>query len=173
MKLDDDNQVAFNANLLHPFIASKPPNFFFKRPTQDDFAGTLLPLKGTTQSFAANAKISLILEQLFMYMMGQDALTYTKALRKAMEAGIKARSSVYGTGKGKKGNAEEEEQAKELLRDSSERLLGLLEVLQMATSEPPQRTKVKDNISAEAALLSFGSGSSLSPAPESLTEPED
>jgi len=168
MKLSDDIRVAFTANLLHGMIASKPPSFFLRDPIQQDFEKTLLPLKGTTQSFAANTKISLILEQLFMYMMKNNALAPNPALRKAMEAGIQARRSVYGTGKGKRGNAEEEEQAKKLLQESSDRLLGLLEVLEMAHGKTPQSTRVK-----ESALLSFGSGSSLSPAPDSETEPED
>ncbi|KAI4925277.1 hypothetical protein J4E85_007154 [Alternaria conjuncta] len=168
MKLPDDIRVAFTANLLHGMIASKPPSFFLRDPLQQDFEKTLLPLKGTTQSFAANTKISLILEQLFMHMMKNNALAPNPALRKAMEAGIQARRSVYGTGKGKRGNAEEEEQAKKLLQESSDRLLGLLEVLEMAHGKTPQSTRVK-----ESALLSFGSGSSLSPAPDSETEPED
>lgn len=142
-------------------------------PTQEHFEKKLLSLKGTTQSYAANAKISLILEQLFMYMMKQDALEPTKALRKAMETGIEARKGVHGTGKGKKGNAQEEEQAKESVYASSERLLGLLEVLEMAAGMPPQMAQGKGRAGIASAFLSFGSASSLSPAPESETETDE
>lgn len=174
MKLPGSIQMAFNTNLLNPLISNKPPNYFLTEPTQQHFETKLLPLKGTTQSFAANAKISLILEQMFMYMMPQDALKPTKALRKAMETGIDARHKVVGTGKGKRGNAQEEEQAKELLHACSERLLGLLEVLEMSSGKPAQPVSKKGRVAATAAaaILSFGSGSSLSPAPDSGTEPD-
>lgn len=139
---------------------------------QEDFEEALLPLKGTTKSFAANTKISLILEQMFMYMMEQKALTPTDALREAMETGIEARHKVYGTGKGKRGNAEEEDQAKKLMQASSERLLGLLEVLEMAEGKSPQPMKEKARGGEGSLLVSFGSNLSLSSAPSSETEPE-
>ncbi|EMD60226.1 hypothetical protein COCSADRAFT_184738 [Bipolaris sorokiniana ND90Pr] len=173
MKLPDDIQFAFNANLLSPLISGKTPNYFVTLPTQEHFEKKLLSLKGSTQSFAANAKISLILEQLFMYMMDHDALKPTKALRGAMETGIEARQGVYGTGKGKRGNAQEEEQGKGLLHACSQRLLGLLEVLEIAAGIPPQVATRRGHGDAALAFLSFGSGSSLSPPPESETETEE
>ncbi|EUC40033.1 hypothetical protein COCMIDRAFT_30956 [Bipolaris oryzae ATCC 44560] len=173
MKLPDGIQFAFNANLLSPLINGKPPNYFVILPTQEHFEKKLLPLKGSTQSFAANAKISLILEQLFTHMLDHDALKPTKALRGAMETGIEARQGVYGTGKGKRGNAQEEEQGKRLLHACSERLLGLLEVLEIAAGMTPQVAKGRGHGDAALALLSFGSGSSLSPPPESETETDE
>ncbi|KAE8836430.1 hypothetical protein HRS9139_04528 [Pyrenophora teres f. teres] len=171
MKMPDTVQIAFLANLLNPLITGKPPNLFLVDPTQEHFEGKLLSLKGTTQSFATNAKISLILEQMVMHMMSQDALLPTPALRKAMETGIKARESVNGI---KRGNAGEEEQANVLMQACSERLLGLMEILEMTKGEMSKPTKGKGKVDVkEAALLSFGSGSSLSPAPDSETEPED
>jgi hypothetical protein len=163
-------QLAFNVNLLYPLISSEPPPFFIRHPTQQDFEEILL--KATTQSFAANAKISFILEQTFMYMMNENALIPNDALRKAMEAGIEARHKVWGSGKGKRGNVEEEDQAKELMKASSERLLGLLEVLEMAAGKPPQPSTTKGRVGAGLLLNSFGSGTSLSSAPESETESE-
>lgn len=108
-----------------------------------------------------------------MYMMDQKALTPTPALREAMESGIKARHGVYGTGRGKKGNAEEEEVGKDLMHKSSERLLGLLEVLEIAAGRQPQasnRTRAIAKTSLLPAFPSFGSGSSLSPPPDSDSE---
>ncbi|EOA91627.1 uncharacterized protein SETTUDRAFT_18304 [Exserohilum turcica Et28A] len=172
MKLPDNMQIAFNANLLSPLTSSKPPNYFLVYPAQEHFEEKLLPLKGTTQSFAVNAKISLILEQMFLYMMQQDALEPTKALRKAMETGIEARGSVLGIVKGRKGNAQEEEQAKELMQACAERLLGLLEILEISAGMPAQRAPRRNRPGIASAFLSFGSGSSLSPAPESESEPE-
>ncbi|USP81794.1 hypothetical protein yc1106_09068 [Curvularia clavata] len=172
-KLPDIIQVAFNSNLLSPLISGKPPNYFAVTPTQEHLEKRLLPLKGTTQSYAANAKISLILEQLFMYMVKHNALEPTKTLRKAVVTGIEARKGVHGTGKGKKGNAQEEEQAKESIFACSERLLGLLEVLEMSAGMPPQMAQGKGRAGIASAFLSFGSASSLSPAPESETETDE
>jgi hypothetical protein len=171
LKMAELLRVAFCANLLLPLVSGKIPEFFRYKPTQQDFESTLLTLKGTTQSFAANAKISLILEQLFIYMMSEDELKATEALRTAMESGIEARQSVYGTGKGRKGNAQEEAQSKILMDACSERLLGLLEVLEMKEGKPPQLLQV--NLNGSLAFPSFGSGSSLSEAPESDMDEED
>jgi hypothetical protein len=173
MKMPGRLQIAFCANLLHPLISGKPPNYFLYEPTQEDLESRLLPLKANTQSFAANAKIAIILEQMFMYMFSNDALTSTSTLRKAIETGIDARHRVYGIHKGKKGYAEEEQQALDLMGASSERLLGLLEVLEMASGKAPQPVNRKRSAGAGSALLSFGSGSSLSPAPESETDVDD
>ncbi|CAO2655510.1 Nn.00g043130.m01.CDS01 [Neocucurbitaria sp. VM-36] len=166
-------QIAFNANLLLPLVSGSVPDYFRYEPTQEHFEATLLPLKGTTQSFAANAKISLILEQMVMYMMTQNALTPTESLRQAMETGIAARHSVYGTGRGKRGNAEEEEQAQGLMEATSDRLLGLLEVLEISTGKAPQPWTNKGKTGSIPTFPSFGSGSSLSPAPDSDTEVDD
>lgn len=166
-------QIAFNVNLLLPLVNRKIPEYFRHEPTQEHLETTLLPLKGTTQSYAANAKISLILEQMFMYMMTCNALTPTDALRQAMETGIAARHSVYGTGRGKRGNAEEEQQSQGLMEASSERLLGLLEVLGISAGKAPQPLKNKGKTGSVPVMLSFGSGSSLSPAPDSDIELDD
>ncbi|KAF1937964.1 hypothetical protein EJ02DRAFT_458272 [Clathrospora elynae] len=165
-------QVAFNTNLLLPLVSGNVPDYFKYEPTQEQFESDLLPCKGTTQSYAANAKISLILEQIFVYMISVDALTPTNTLRQAMEDGIGARLSVLGSGRSKKGNVQEEEQAHELMDACSERLLGLLEVLEIVAGKPAQPLNRKSKVGAGAgsALLSFGSGSSISSAPDSDTE---
>jgi hypothetical protein len=150
----------FLANLLLPFVSGTLPNYFRYDPTQEHFESILLPLKGG-QSFAHNAKVSLILEQLFTLMMAQDGLKATDELREAMETGIQARHNVYGSSRGKRGNAGEEKQARELMEASSERLLGLLEVLEIMVGKPPQKRAERKN----SAFLSFGSGSPLSSAP--------
>jgi hypothetical protein len=160
-------QVAFCANLLLPLVSRGLPNYFHHEPTQQQFESTLLTLKATKQSFAENAKISLILEQMVIYMMSQDMLVATEALRKAVEYGIEARHSV----KGKKRNAEDEEQAKVLMEACSERLLDLLEVLEMAAGKPPQPLIVSGRNGA--VFSSFGSGSPLSSAPDSETDGDD
>lgn len=156
----------FLANLLLPFVSGTLPDYFRLDPTQEHFEEILLPLKGS-QSFAANAKVSLILEQLFMHMMAEDRLKPTPALREAMETGVKARHDAYGSGRGKRGNAGEEKQARELMEASSGRLLGMLEVLEIVSGMPPQRKKKGRKT---LSFLSFGSGSPLSSAPSDTEE---
>ncbi|KAF2853040.1 hypothetical protein T440DRAFT_418981 [Plenodomus tracheiphilus IPT5] len=171
--LPDDIKIAFLANLLLPLISRSIPDYFRSDPAPDHLETKFLPLKATSQGFATNAKVSLILEQMFMYMMSQDSFKPTNSLHKAMEDGIKARGSVLGTGKGIRGNAEEENQAKPLLQASSNRLLGLLEFLELEAAKPAPAVTSKGPKGATLAKFSFTSGSSLSAAPESDTEVED
>ncbi|KAL1801679.1 hypothetical protein ACET3X_002021 [Alternaria dauci] len=171
MKLPHKTRLAFTVNLLHPLITGKPPNYFIRQPTQEDFEEILLPLRGTTKSFAANAKISLVIEQMVMCMMEQQLLKSTDALREVMESGIDARSNVSGTGKGKRGNAVEEDVAKRLMQTCSERLLGLLEVLEMQDGKQPRPMEGKRNGGEGSLLVSFGLNlSPLSSAPETESE---
>ncbi|KAF1931426.1 uncharacterized protein M421DRAFT_347187 [Didymella exigua CBS 183.55] len=158
----------FLANLLIPFVSGTLPDYFRYDPTQEHFESILLPLKGS-QSFAANAKVSLILEQLFILMMADDRLESTNALREAMETGIQARRNAYGSGRGKRGKAGEEKQARELMEASSSRLLGMLEMLKIMAVNPSQRRADCKN----SILSSFGSGSPLSSVPSDMEEDED
>jgi hypothetical protein len=118
-----------------------------------------------------NAKISLIIEQMLLYMTNRETLKATDALRTTMEVGIQARQNVYGTGKGKKGNAQEEVQAKELLDACSGRMLGMLEILEIKKGKPPQPFDLKNETGR--AFLSFASVSSLSDAFGSETGEEE
>lgn len=95
-------------------------------------------------------------------MMENQALKPTNALRTSMESGINARLRM----KRKKESSEEEEQAKMLLEGSTKRLLGLLEVLEIAAGMPPQERK-RNN--ASAMLSSFDG---LSDPPSDMTSPD-
>jgi hypothetical protein len=162
-KLSDLMQTALNANLLLPLVTGQLPDYTKIEPTQAHLVLYLLPRRATTQSFATNAKISLILEQIFRYMMSIKALQPTEELRKAVEQGVQERDSAYGTAKGKKGNAHEEEQSKTLLEASAQRLLGLLELLEVSHGKEPQGPSGKKSFS-----ISFGSElSDLSSVPDS------
>ncbi|KAF3038404.1 hypothetical protein E8E11_005613 [Didymella keratinophila] len=159
-------KYSFLANLLIPFVSGTIPDYFRYDPMQEHFESVLLSMK-SGQSFAANAKVSLILEQLFVLMMTDDQLKATDALREAMETGIQARLNAYGTGRGKRGNAGEEKQARELMEASSNRLFGMLEMLEIMAGKPPQKKDLKN------ILTSFGSGSPLSSAPSDMGETEE
>jgi hypothetical protein len=162
-KLDGLYQTALNTNLLLPLTVGRLPNFTKIMPSQTELEDMILPVRGATQSFALNAKVTLLLEQIFMYMMGIDSLQPTEALRAAVESGIDARSKVYGIAKGRKGNSEEEEVGKQVLEAASRRLLGLLEVLEISAGKQPQPYEKKR---APIPILS-SFGSSLSSPPES------
>ncbi|KAF2193750.1 hypothetical protein K469DRAFT_734944 [Zopfia rhizophila CBS 207.26] len=149
-------QLCLNANLLLPLVSGELPNYTIISPTQEHLERNFLPSGAATNSFAANAKTSLILEQMFMLMMGTKSLTATSSLRKAVEKGIEARDKAYGNATRKKGNQHEEDQSKELMELSKERLLGLLEVLEIEAGKAPQPRRVKP--------VSFSASSSLSPS---------
>ncbi len=173
LQMPPSAQLPFCINLLFPLVSGTLPAFLYDKPTQEHFKSILLPLRGTTQSFAANAKISLILEQTLLHVMSRDALRSTTGLRRAMEDGIKARQSVYGTARGKKGNAEEEEHGEKVMKASSERLLGLLDILEITSGKAPQHPSSSRKINTVPVFLSFTSSSSLSPPPSSDTEVEE
>jgi hypothetical protein len=146
-KLSGRMQTALNANLLLPLVTGQLPDYTKIEPTQAHLVQYLLPRRATTQSFATSAKISLILEHIFRYMMSIKALEPTEDLRKAAEEGVQERNNVYGIAKGKKGNAQEEELSQKILEASAQRLLGLLEVLEISHGMEPQVPQDKNGVS--------------------------
>ncbi|KAF1967089.1 hypothetical protein BU23DRAFT_484584 [Bimuria novae-zelandiae CBS 107.79] len=134
-------QVALNVTIL---TAALTFDHFIdctaRSPTQTEFIEYLLPLRASEDRFTANAKVSLLLEQVFMYMMnnkrkGKKELKFTNPLRVAVETGIEHRNSV----KGRKDSPEEKEQGKALLDTSSQRLSGLLYLLKIIKAKVPER----------------------------------
>ncbi|KAF2706182.1 hypothetical protein K504DRAFT_386189 [Pleomassaria siparia CBS 279.74] len=155
-KLSDIYQAALNSNLLFPLVSATTPNYASVHPNQSHFEELILPIRAMTQSVEKNTKVSLIVEQLFMCMMGANLLQPTDGLRTAIQSGIAARN----TRRGKKGNVEEEQPSKRLLEASAERLLGLLELLEIANAIQPQERRRK-------------STSALSSPPDVLTSPKE
>ncbi|KAJ4359461.1 uncharacterized protein N0V89_000015 [Didymosphaeria variabile] len=146
-RLSPADQVALNVTVLTALTAEKYINYTTVAPTQGELERLLLPHRARTQGFADNAKVSLLLEQVFMYMLEPVQLQPTEALRAAVESGIKERNSV----KGMKENPNEEEVGRALLVTSSERLRGLLELLELMTGEMPVRESPR-----KAKTFSFG-----------------
>jgi hypothetical protein len=140
-------QTALNSNLLFPLVSAKVPNYALSEPKQSDFEKLILSARATTQTYEKNAKVSIIVEQMSIFMMENQAFQPTNALRAAVETGINARMRV----KKKKEMSIEEEQAKMLLENSAKRLLGFLEVLEVSAGMPPQERKRN----ASAMLSSF------------------
>jgi hypothetical protein len=145
-------QIALNSNLLFPLVSAKVPNYALSEPKQSDFEKSILSARATTQTYEKNAKVSIIVEQMVLFMMENQALEPTDALRTSMESGIYARMRV--------------KRAKVLLEGTDKRLLGLLEVLEVAAGMPPQERK-RNN--ASAILSSFGG---LSDPPTDMTSPD-
>lgn len=152
-----------NSNLLFPLVSAKVPNYAVSEPKQADFEKSILSTRATTQTYGKNAKVSILVEQMFISMMEEKALQPTAALRAAVESGINSRMSV----KKKKGMTAEEEQARLLLEGSAKRLLGLLEILEVAVGMSPQERKRRD----PSAMLSSFDG--LSDPPSQLSSPEE
>ncbi|CAI6325437.1 unnamed protein product [Periconia digitata] len=148
-------QFALNGNFLLTYVASEPPNYFLQRPTQNELEEELMPLRATSQSYTHNAKISLILEQMFLSMMKKNWVEWTESLQDAVETGIEARQKVFGSSRGRKGNAKNEETSKAVMEDVSNRLMGLVEILGIAAGREPQTWPRSSN----GSPLSSSSGS--------------
>ncbi|KAH8700060.1 hypothetical protein GQ44DRAFT_733123 [Phaeosphaeriaceae sp. PMI808] len=166
-KMTQRHQVASSANLLLPLVSGPVPDYLRYEPSQQHFESTLLPLKGTTQSYVANAKVSLLLEQMFIHMMANDSLRPTEQLKNAMEIGIQARHSAYGSVKRKKERSGEESDAKALMEACSERLLGMLKGLELKAG---MAVLPLNEAKERPVYASFASGSSLSLPPDTDTE---
>ena len=131
-KLLPSTQTALNTNLLLPLLATNLPNYNIISPTQAHLEKYFLPSPANTHSYAANAKVSLVLEAIFTHMMNDGALQPTETLGTAVESGIRARDKkALGNARKKKGKIDEEEAAKGILEMSKARLMGLLEVVEM------------------------------------------
>jgi hypothetical protein len=157
-------QMALNANLLLFLVHGGLPDL---QPTQSHLEDYLLPSRASTETYARNAKLSLIIEQMFMYMMSTQALEATDSLRKAVERGCEERGKVYGTGRIKKGDAAEEGHGRLMLQSSTDRLLGLLEILEISKGKPPQPRRDASH------SLSLSFTSELSSLPESDMEEDE
>ncbi|KAF2203619.1 hypothetical protein GQ43DRAFT_478906 [Delitschia confertaspora ATCC 74209] len=153
-QLSPTAQIALNANLLLPLLSSRLTNFTVITPSQADLEQYFLPAGAATHSYAANAKISLVLETMFRLMMQIKSLQATTSLREAVETGIQARNILYANARRKKGNEHEEVQAKELMDLSNERLLGLLEILEIAAGKPAQARRATSSASDSLPLTS-------------------
>lgn len=163
-QLSNYDQLTFNVDLIIPLSSGQYPDYTKTIPVQEHFEQILLPNRAPTQSFAANAKLSIVLEQMFLYMMKEKLFKPTDNLRAAVEKGIEERHKVFGTARGKKRNAEEEKHGQLLMEASSERLLSLLEILEISAGKAPRPRSEKKSI----LLSSFTS--SLSSLPQSGTE---
>lgn len=96
-----------------------------ERINQAVIEGCFLPFPANTSSVADNAKVSILVENVFRFFIGMCTVHHTPSLNEAIESGIKARESKAKGDKKKKGRgvaAQEDEEAWEFLESSGERL---------------------------------------------------
>jgi hypothetical protein len=147
-QLSPEDQVALNVSIFTALTSKDYIDYTQTTPMQSELEQLLLPHRARSQSFAENAKVSLILEQVFMSMMEPLHLEYSTTLRGAVEHGIKERSNV----KGKKDNLGEDKVGEALLMKSSERLRGLVEMLEMLwrgkmpTRDSPRKKSTSNSV---------------------------
>ncbi|KAF2493231.1 hypothetical protein BU16DRAFT_563404 [Lophium mytilinum] len=136
-KLDPAAQSRLNTTLLIPLLLTNPSEYY-PLPNQSQFEEHYLPFAANTHSYGDNAKISLIFESIFIQMMKNDALQPSKGLRVAVENGVAARQAqAYGDARRKQHRTSEEAVAKDILKLSQERLLGLVEILELSSDDLP------------------------------------
>lgn len=140
-RLLPDEQLALNTTLATTLASTKYTIYTDSPPTQPELEESLLPLSSGKYDITASAKISLLLEQVVMSMIDKDLLETNQSLRDAVEDGIEQRIGV----KARKNKTDEEDQSKVLLERSSERLRGLLELLNTATDKAPIRKSPRKN----------------------------
>lgn len=157
--LDGRMQMALNANLLLNLIQMGPSDhvdFASFEPLQHHLE-FYLPRRGTTKSYAQNAKVSLIYEKMFLHLLNQNVLVATPTLRQTVEAGIKERLGVWKSAK-----REEEEVAKSMLEASCERLRALLALLEQMKRKKDGNGGGSDSELSDAPLTDLESGAGVS-----------
>jgi len=130
--LDTHLQASLDQMLLRPLLASSAPKYDENSLTQQDFQNHFAPHAANSTSVVENARVSLLVEDLMRLLWTEGGLQSSKNLRKAVEAGIKARKEKSeGDGRRKtESKAREEEDAMMVLEASGERMVCMLEMIQ-------------------------------------------
>lgn len=142
-RLSPVDQVALNVTIFSALTTEKYIDYTYRLPTQNELEQFLLPYRARTQSFADNAKVSLILEQIFTTMLVSLRLESTDALRSAVEVGIRERSHVKG-----KRDDTNEDAGEAMLMTSAKQLNSLVQMLSvqtnttLAVASPPKKRQV-------------------------------
>ncbi len=95
-----------------------------------------LPFAANSTAADINARMSLVLENLFRKIWDLGGIKWTSKLQKAVEQGIEARSARTKTRKNArpKGDGDnDDETARDILDDSSRRLLTMMSILKLST----------------------------------------
>jgi len=125
-------------NLLIPYLTCAPTKLDIFDLSQDDLVSYFLPVAANVSSNSDNAKISLLLEALLMNMMSEGKLNIDRRFGDTVEEGIRARKEkAIGDARRKgKENKVVEAEARKALEKSAERIMAILEILEMGAVNP-------------------------------------
>ncbi|KAF2099515.1 hypothetical protein NA57DRAFT_55479 [Rhizodiscina lignyota] len=129
--IDAANHVCLLVNHLIPLTAVSPPKDLFNI-TQQDLVRDFIPRAANAYSNVDNAKVSVVLECLFVSMLDHFGIEPTEEFGSAVEEGIRARKAraIGDARKKDKGTSGDEKNARKELDFSSERLMTLLEMIE-------------------------------------------
>ncbi|TKA30784.1 hypothetical protein B0A50_02504 [Salinomyces thailandicus] len=134
-----NEQSSLDQMLLRPLLASAAPAYDRDALTQTDFETHYAPYPANTTSATDNAKVSLLIEDLFRLLWRTGGLIYTDALRGVVEDGIKARKDklAFDGRKKTKDRKKEDEDAGTIMDCSAQRMLVLLDMIKARGEQDP------------------------------------
>jgi hypothetical protein len=133
-------QSALLINLLLPFLAVEPKKIDIFNATQEHLIRDFFPCSANVISYLDNYKMALVIQMLLLKMRERGVLDAKDGeLRKAVEAGIKARKKkATGNTRTKgKGNNPVENLARDQLGMCSECITVILDMLEMDAGMEP------------------------------------
>jgi hypothetical protein len=123
-------------NLLIPYIPSAPEKINIFSIRKEDLVTNILRHSANVHSSIDNAKMSLVIEALLASFMSEYGLTADDEFSNAVQEGIKKRKEkAIGDARRKfKGRKGPEAEARKELDVSSERIMAILEILELGKS---------------------------------------
>ena len=133
LQLPADTFCGLLCNLLIPYLTCTPKNLDIFDLSQYDLVDYFLPASANVNSNSDNAKMSLLLEAILMNMMNEGKLHIDQRFGDIVEEGIKTRKEkAIGDARRKgKGSKAVEAEARKELENSAERIMAILEILEM------------------------------------------
>ncbi|KAF4534728.1 uncharacterized protein LTHEOB_2703 [Lasiodiplodia theobromae] len=160
------------ANTLLPLFPHSPPVYNLVPPSQDEWAEYFLPYAANTHSFADNAKVTILLQQVVQATLPE--MKWSKHWVEQVLKGIRARrKKARGLNKSGGGGIRSDEMvAKEIFKESEQLLLLLVQWVEDDANAPPTERPQRDDLipKVQAAGSRAGSVSDLSSVP---SESED
>lgn len=137
-RLPHETLNALLVNLLIPYIPSAPKKLNIFSTSQETLVNSFLPYSANVNSSVDNAKMSLVIETLLSSMMSEGRLKADEQLSNAVVEGNNNRKKkAIGDARRKfKGRKEAEAEARRELEMSSERILAILDILDMGRFWP-------------------------------------
>lgn len=129
--LDTNSQATLNQTLLRPIISHEAPKFNSGSMMQAELEKHFLPFAANQSSVEENAKVSVLVESLFVMLWRHGGLEATASLHKMVKQGIDARKKKASfDGRKKTGRKKEQDYMKLMLDVSAGNIAELLGVIQ-------------------------------------------